>query len=89
MAAPADLCVAWDRSAAAQRKALLELQQLGYASVAWTYEGNGRLGASHPRARWRLTEPSAIWHLYHSALWVSLYIVLVELYSRLYKQHTI
>ena len=55
MAAPADLCVAWDRSPPAQRKALLELQQLGFASVAWTYEVNGRLGASHacqiPRPR--------------------------------------
>ena len=42
-----DLCVAWDRSEATQRRALLALQQMGFAAVAWTYEVNGRLGASH------------------------------------------
>ena len=42
-----DLCVAWDRSEATQRRALLALQQMGFAAVAWAYEVNGRLGASH------------------------------------------
>ena len=42
-----DLCGAWDRSEATQRCALQALQQLGFATVAWTYEVNGRLGASH------------------------------------------
>ena len=42
-----DLCVVWDRSEATQRRALLALQQLGFAAVAWTYEVNGRLGVSH------------------------------------------
>ena len=32
---------------ATQRRALLALQQMGFAAVAWTYEVNGRLGASH------------------------------------------
>jgi ribonuclease P/MRP protein subunit RPP1 len=42
-----DLCVAWDRSEATQRRALLALQQMGFAAVAWAYEVNGRLGTSH------------------------------------------
>ena len=34
-----DLCVAWDRSEATQRRALLALQQMGFAAVATGHAG--------------------------------------------------